>query len=247
MYENYPFWHTFFTELGFRVVLSTESTRDVYEQGIASIPSETACYPAKISHGHIMDLIEKNVDFIFYPSVFYEKKEDDGADNHLNCPVVIGYSEVIKHNVDEVMDEDLLFLNPFISFDNRRGLANRLRDELQEFNISNREIKKAVDRAWNELMNYKRDIEKKGEETLNKIEEDGIRGIVLAGRPYHIDPEINHGIPELIKSLGMAVLTEDSIAHLANAKRPLRVLDQWTYHSRLYRLPSLLPLRKTWS
>ncbi|HHV39570.1 MAG TPA: 2-hydroxyacyl-CoA dehydratase [Tepidimicrobium sp.] len=235
MYENYPFWHTFFTELGFRVVLSTESTRDVYEQGIASIPSETACYPAKISHGHIMDLIEKNVDFIFYPSVFYEKKEDDGADNHLNCPVVIGYSEVIKHNVDEVMDEDLLFLNPFISFDNRRGLANRLRDELQEFNISNREIKKAVDRAWNELMNYKRDIEKKGEETLNKIEEDGIRGIVLAGRPYHIDPEINHGIPELIKSLGMAVLTEDSIAHLANAKRPLRVLDQWTYHSRLYR------------
>ncbi|NLJ77818.1 MAG: 2-hydroxyglutaryl-CoA dehydratase, partial [Tissierellia bacterium] len=235
MYENYPFWHTFFTELGFRVELSTESTREVYERGISSIPSETACYPAKISHGHIMDLIEKDVNFIFYPSIFYEHREDDGADNHLNCPVVIGYSEVIKHNVDEVMDEDLLFLNPFVSFDDRRGLFNRLRDELEGFEIPNREMRRAVNSAWDELMAYREDIRREGERILHTMEERGIRGIVLAGRPYHIDPAINHGIPELIKSLGMAVLTEDSVAHLANLERPLRVLDQWTYHSRLYR------------
>ena len=235
MYENYPFWHTFFTELGFRVVLSTESTREVYEKGIASIPSETACYPAKISHGHIMDLIEKDIDFIFHPAVFYEHKEDQSVDNHVNCPVVIGYSEVIKHNVDEVMHEDILFLNPFVSFDDKKGLGKRLRDELKDFHIPKREIKKATDSAWEELMNYKRDIEKKGQETLKIMEEEGLHGIVLAGRPYHIDPEINHGIPELIISLGMAVLTEDSVAHLATPARPLRVLDQWVYHSRLYR------------
>ena len=240
MYENYPFWYTFFTQLGFRVVLSTESTREVYEKGIASIPSETACYPAKISHGHIMDLIEKDIDFIFYPAVFYENKEDEGADNHVNCPVVIGYSEVIKHNVDEVMHDDILFLNPFISFDDKKGLEKRLKDELKIFEIPNREIRNATDLAWEELLNYKRDIEKKGEETLKIIEEENLHGIVLAGRPYHVDPEINHGIPELITSLGMAVLTEDSVAHLAKPERPLRVLDQWVYHSRLYRAASFV-------
>ena len=240
MYENYPFWHTFFTDLGFRVVLSIESNREVYEKGISSIPSETACYPAKISHGHIMDLISKNIDFVFYPAVFYEHKEDKEVDNHVNCPVVIGYSEVIKHNVDEVMHEDILFLNPFISFDDKGGLKKRLRDELKDFDIPYREIRQAVDKAWNELMAYKKDIEKKGEETLKIMEEEGLKGIVLAGRPYHIDPEINHGIPELITSLGMAVLTEDSIAHLAKPERPLRVLDQWVYHSRLYRAASFV-------
>ena len=240
MYENYPFWHTFFTDLGFRVVLSRESTREVYEKGIASIPSETACYPAKISHGHIMDLIEKGIDFIFYPAVFYEHKEDENADNHVNCPVVIGYSELIKHNVDEIMHGDILFLNPFISLDDKKGLEKRLGDELKDFKIPRREIKKATDKAWEELRNYKRDIEKKGEETLKIIEEEGIHGIVLAGRPYHIDPEINHGIPELITSLGMAVLTEDSIAHLDTPARPLRVLDQWVYHSRFYRAASFV-------
>ncbi|HSH35542.1 acyl-CoA dehydratase activase, partial [Schnuerera sp.] len=151
MYENYPFWHTFFTNLGFRVVLSNESNREVYEKGISSIPSETACYPAKISHGHIMDLIEKDIDFIFYPSIFYEKKEDDEVDNHVNCPVVIGYSEVIKHNVDEVMHDDILFLNPFLSFDNKSGLKKRLNDELKVFDIPFKEIKIAVDTAWDEL------------------------------------------------------------------------------------------------
>ncbi|MCF6464489.1 2-hydroxyacyl-CoA dehydratase [Clostridium sp. Cult2] len=244
IYENYPFWYTFFTDLGFRVQLSTESNREVYEKGISSIPSETACYPAKISHGHIMDLIEKDIDFIFYPAVFYEHKEDKEVDNHVNCPVVIGYSEVIKHNVDEVMHKDVLFLNPFISFDSKLGLKKRLKDELKDFDIPYREIRQAVDKAWDELMAYKKDIERKGEETLKIMEGEGIKGIVLAGRPYHIDPEINHGIPELVTSLGMAVLTEDSIAHLAKPERPLRVLDQWVYHSRLYRAASFVATQK---
>ena len=240
IYENYPFWHTFFTELGFRVELSTHSSREVYEKGISSIPSETACYPAKISHGHIMDLIEKDIKFIFYPAVFYENKEDKEADNHVNCPVVAGYSEVIKHNVEELKKEDILFLNPFISFDDKKGLKKRLNDALKYFSIPSREIKKAVDKAWVEMTNYKEDIQAKGEETLKIMEEEGIKGIVLAGRPYHIDPAINHGIPGLITSLDMAVLTEDSIANLSKTDRPLRVLDQWTYHSRLYRAASFV-------
>lgn len=240
IYENYPFWHTFFTELGFRVVLSSHSNRETYEKGISSIPSETACYPAKISHGHIMELLEKDIKFIFYPSIFYEHREDEETDNHVNCPVVIGYSEVIKHNVEELKDDDVMFLNPFLTFDDKEGLKKRLRDELKPLSVSNREIKKAVDKAWDELMAYKRDMERKGEETLKYMEEEGIRGIVLAGRPYHIDPEINHGIPALITSLGMAVLTEDSVAHLAKPDRPLRVLDQWVYHSRLYRAASFV-------
>lgn len=235
IYENYPFWHRFFTELGFRVELSKESSRRVYEIGLASIPSETACYPAKISHGHIIDLINKDIKFIFYPSVFYEEKEDHLSDNHLNCPVVTGYPEVIKHNIQELRDKDILFLNPFISFDNKNSLRRELHKSLKVFNISKREINKATEKAWEEMYRYKLDIRLKGEETLKYIKEKKIKGIVLAGRPYHIDPAINHGIPNLINSLGLAVLTEDSIDHLEGLPQPLRVLDQWTYHSRLYR------------
>ncbi|MFS8540993.1 MAG: acyl-CoA dehydratase activase-related protein, partial [Tissierellales bacterium] len=235
MYEHYPFWHAFFTELGFRVELSSESKRDIYEKGISSIPSETACYPAKISHGHIMDLIERGIKFIFYPSIFYDRKEDDEADNHLNCPVVIGYPDVLKMNIEELNQNGIIFKNPFLNFDDKEGLKRRLYDELKEFNISQQEINAAVDKAWNERIKFKEDIQKKGEEVLQYIKEKGIKGIVLAGRPYHLDKAINHGIPELITSLGMAVLTEDSIAHLGKTERPLRVLDQWVYHARLYR------------
>ncbi len=244
MYEHYPFWHTFFTELGFRVELSSESTRKIYEKGISSIPSETACYPAKISHGHIMDLIERGLKFIFYPSIFFDKKEDERADNHVNCPVVIGYPDVLKHNVEELKDEDILFMNPFLSFDDKEGLKNRLVEELAKLNISRDEIVKAVDKAWEERLKVKEDIRKKGEETLEYIEREGIKGIVLAGRPYHLDKAINHNIPGLINSLGMAVLTEDSIAHLGQVERPLRVLDQWVYHGRLYRAASFVAQRK---
>lgn len=235
IYENYPFWHTFFTDLGFRVELSKSSSRSVYEDGLSSIPSETACYPAKMVHGHIMDLIDRDIDFIFYPSVFYEEKEDKSSDNHLNCPVVAGYPEVIKHNVEELREKNILFLNPFVSFEKKKPLEKALVNSLSSFNISNREIKDALNKAWNELKDYKNDIRLEGEKTVKYLNENKIKGIVLGGRPYHIDPAINHGIPSLITSLGMAVLTEDSIDHLGEVDRPLRVLDQWTYHSRLYR------------
>lgn len=235
MYENYPFWHTFFTELGFRVELSKQSSRKVYEDGISSISSETACYPAKISHGHIIDLIKKDVDFIFYPNIFYEYKEDESADNNVNCPVVAGYPEVIKHNTDELHENDVDFYNPLLSFNDRKSFKKQLKESLQSFNISSRELNIALDKAWAEDGRYKKDIRDKGEEVVKYLDENNLKGIVLAGRPYHIDPAINHGIPNVVTSLGMAVLSEDSVEHLAVTERPLRVLDQWTYHSRLYR------------
>ena len=234
MYENYPFWVTFFTKLGFRVVLSDPSSQEIYEKGMETIPSESVCYPGKLVHGHIMNLIEKDVDFIFYPSLTYAKKEDSGADNHYNCPIVISYPEVIKNNVDDLREKDIIYLKPFLPFDQKKKLAKRLYDELEAFDISWKELYESVERAWEELEAFKADIRENGEHTLQYIRENGIKGIVLAGRPYHIDPQINHGIPELINSLGMAVLTEDSIAHLGEVERPLRVVDQWTYHTRLY-------------
>lgn len=241
IYENYPLWHSFFTSLGYRVVLSDHSSREVYEKGLASITSETACYPAKLSHGHIEDLIEKDVDFIFYPSVFYEKKEYKKADNHVNCPVVTGYPEVIRNNVEGLEEKNIRLVNPFISLENKKKLAKRLYEELDFLGRDKKEIRNALDRAWEEEKRYKSDVRKKGQEVLREIEEKGQRAIVLAGRPYHIDPEINHGIPELINSLGWAVLSEDSIL---DEKRDLedktRVLDQWVYHSRLYRAAEIV-------
>lgn len=243
IYENYPFWHTFFTQLDFSVVLSCNSSRKVYEKGLESIPSDTACYPAKMVHGHIIDLVERGVDFIFYPSVYYEVKEDIDSDNHLNCPVVTGYTEVIKHNIEDLKGKNILFLNPFITFEDKRHLKIQIVDSLRDFSIDEREIDKALEKAFIELKRYREDVKRKGREVLKYIEDKNIIGIVLGGRPYHIDPAINHGIPELINSLGMAVLTEDSVEQLAKVDRPLRVLDQWTYHSRLYRAASFVSER----
>lgn len=233
MYENYPFWHTFFTSLGFRVVLSSKSSREIYEKGIETITSETACYPAKLTHGHIEDLIEKGVKFIFYPAVFYEEKQFKNADNTLNCPVVAGYSEVIKNNVDQIIDGKIKFMNPFISFDDRKKLENRLAEVFKD--IPSREIKIAVRNAYEEEDRFRLDVLNYGRKTLEYIKEHNIKGIVLCGRPYHVDPEINHGIPELINQLGLAVLSEDSVAKNVEIDGRLRVLDQWNYHSRLYR------------
>ena len=241
MYENYPFWHTFFTSLGYEVVLSDQSSREIYEKGIESIPSETACYPAKITHGHIENLIAKGVKFIFYPSVFYEEKQYEKADNTLNCPVVAGYSEVIKNNLENLREHDVQFMNPFISFDDRKKLVKRLSEVFPSIPVT--ELQYAVGAAYEEADRYRSDLRSEGERTLKEIEEKGIKGIVLAGRPYHIDPEINHGIPELITSLGLAVISEDSIAHLEDMQSKLRVLDQWTYHSRLYRAAQIVGQR----
>ena len=243
IYENYPFWHTFFTNLGFKVVLSGESSREMYSKGIESISSETACYPAKISHGHVEDLIEKGIKFIFYPSIFYENREFKKVDNQLNCPVVSGYPEVISNNMDSILENNVTFMHPFLTFESKRKMTQRLVEELQEIEvegniikISQDEIKRAADRAWKEQENYNYDIKEAGKKALDWIDEHDKKAIVLCGRPYHVDPEINHGISELITQMGLAVLTEDSIAYnIEDLSEDIRVLDQWAYHSRLYR------------
>ncbi len=232
MYEDYPFWFTFFTKLGFRVVLSPASTRAIYEMGIESIPSESECYPAKISHGHIEWLIGQNVDFIFYPALFYERNEFKEAGNHYNCPIVTSYSENIKNNVEAITTGKVKFRNPFMNFSSKETISYALKKEFKD--ISGAQIEEAVALAWDELAKTREDVRREGEKALKYLEETGKHGIVLAGRPYHIDPEINHGIPDLITSYDIAVLTEDSISHLGKVDRPLIVMDQWMFHSRLY-------------
>ncbi len=232
MYEDYPFWFTFFTKLGYRVVLSPLSNRKIYELGIESIPSESECYPAKLAHGHVTWLIRQGVKFIFYPALFYERNEFEDANNHYNCPIVTSYSENIKNNVEEIGSGEIVFRNPFMSFRDVGTITDALTKEFSE--IPHSEITAACNAAWEELLKVRKDIQTKGEEVLAYLTETKKRGIVLAGRPYHIDPEINHGIPELITSYDIAVLTEDSISHLAAPERPLIVSDQWMYHSRLY-------------
>ncbi|HBA10152.1 MAG TPA: 2-hydroxyglutaryl-CoA dehydratase [Eubacterium sp.] len=233
MYEDYPFWFTFFTELGYRVVLSPSSNRKIYELGIESIPSESECYPAKLAHGHVTWLIRQGIKFIFYPALFYERNEFEDANNHYNCPIVTSYAENIKNNVEELKTENIDFRNPFMSFESEEKISKRLVEEFSSY-IPAAEIKSAVKAGWDEMMACRQDVRNKGEEVIAYLNETGKRGIVLAGRPYHVDPEVNHGIPELINSYGLAVLTEDSVAHLGTVERPLIILDQWMYHSRLY-------------
>ena len=232
MFENYPFWYTFFTELKYQVVLSPTSTRKIYELGIESIPSESECYPAKLAHGHVTWLIKNGVKFIFYPCIPYERNEFPDAVNHYNCPIVTSYAENIKNNVDELHDPSITFMNPFLALTSEEIVTKRLTEIFPD--IPESEVKEAAHKAWEEMAAVHKDIEKKGEETLQYLKETGRRGIVLAGRPYHIDPEIHHGIPDLINSYGVAVLTEDSVSHLVPVERPIRVNDQWMYHSRLY-------------
>jgi len=234
MFENYPFWFTFFTSLGFQVTVSPRSSRSLYEMGCSTIPSDTACFPAKLVHGHIAALIDQGIKHIFYPSIIYERLEQKNANNHFNCPMVISYPDVIKNNMDIIRDRDINLMNPFLPYNNKKQLGARLYELLRDWNIPQKEIRRAVERAWEEDRCFKADIRQKGEEVLAYLARTGKHGIVLAGRPYHLDPEINHGIPEIINSMGMAVLTEDSIAHLGEVKRPIRVIDQWMYHSRLY-------------
>ncbi len=249
-YENYPFWHTFFTKMGYAVVPSDPSTKATYEAGIESMPSESVCYPAKLSHGHIMNLLAKGVDFIWMPCVRWERTEDETAGNHYNCPIVMSYPQALGLNVDELSRPDVEFLNPFLPYDNKRELKRRLyeilkkREEeakagghpLQGDPITRSAVDAAVNDAWRADLEFKETMRAAGDAALAWIEADDHRhGIVLAGRPYHVDPEINHAIPELIQGFGFAVLTEDSVAHHMRPERPIRVVDQWMYHSRLYR------------
>lgn len=235
MYEDYPFWFTFLTNLGFRVIISEKSTRSTYEKGMESMPSESVCYPAKLSHGHIESLIEQGIKTIFYPCIPYSRKEYEKADNHYNCPIVISYSEVLKNNVENLKREDIKFINPFLPFE-KKNLVKKIMelDEFKEYNFTKAELTEAAEKAEAEYQKCKKDIRAKGAETVRYLEENNLKGIVLAGRPYHVDPEINHGIDTLITSLGLAVLTEDSVSDKTEVKRPIRAVDQWVYHARLY-------------
>ena len=251
MYENYPFWHAFFTKLGFRVVLSDQTNGKTYDAGIESMPSESVCYPAKLSHGHIMNLIGKDPDFIWMPCICWERKEDQAATNHYNCPIVMSYPQALELNVDELgRDTEVEFLDPFLPYDKKGELKRRLYEVVSEqrerdaaegrgrvrgAHITRAEIDAAVNAAWEADVEFHDAMHRKGDEALRWIEEHHGHGIVLAGRPYHNDPEINHAIPELVHSFGFAVLTEDSIAHKMHPERPIRVVDQWMFHSRLYR------------
>ena len=244
MYENFPFWFTFFTKLGYSIKLSPPSNHKIYELGIESIPSESECYPAKLAHGHVQWLINEGVKFIFYPCIPYERQEFKSSDNHYNCPIVTSYPENIKNNMDPIVEHQVDFLRPFLALTNETTITEGLIREFEHaYHIPVSQIREAAHAAWSELSACRADIRKKGEETLKWLDETGNRGIVLAGRPYHVDPEVNHGIPEMITSYGLAVLTEDSVSHLHEVERPIIVMDQWMYHSRLYAAANFVKTR----
>ena len=235
LYENYPYWATFFRHLGFRVVVSPFSTRAIYEMGMESIPSESECYPAKLAHGHVEWLAQHGVTTIFHPCVFYEYQETPNAQNHYNCPMVVSYPENLKNNVEAITSGQVRYIRPFIAFTSEKTAEERLVKLCRDvWDIPAAEVRAAARAAWSEQRRAKADIRAEGRRLLAEMERAGKRGIVLAGRPYHIDPEINHGIPELIASCGLYVFTEDSLPLDTPPQRPLRVVDQWVFHSRLY-------------
>ena len=267
MYENYPFWFTLLTTLGFKVMISGRSSHELFETGIESIASENICYPAKLVHGHIKWLINKGIKTIFYPCVSYEENLVPNTDNHYNCPVVANYPLVVGANVPELREDGVRYMHPYFNLANHELMVDRIVEEFAWANVTREEAETAVKAAYAEDKVFKHDVQQEGLTALAYMKEHNCRGIVLAGRPYHIDPEINHGIPETICSLGMVVLSEDSICELhpgeklnltefrsegeadprsKNAARfrhvgdrtvtkmPLRVTNQWAYHSRLY-------------
>ena len=232
MYEDFPFWFTFFNQLGCEVVLSDYTTKDQYNKAIDTIPSDTACYPAKAVHGHIRDLAQAQVDLIWYPCIQHGPKEFS-RDNNYHCPMVISYPELIRNNMQDVMGKTP-FYAPFLPLADKKSLVPALVKALKELPFSKSEISSAVDTAWAEQEKCKADYREMTKKTVSRLVAEQVPTIVLAGRPYHLDSGINHGIPELITSLGMAVLTEDGVAPLGKDIKHLRVVDQWSYHSRLY-------------
>ena len=232
MYEDFPFWFTFFNQLGCEVVLSNYTTKDQYNKAIDTIPSDTACYPAKAVHGHIRDLAQTQVDLIWYPCIQHGPKEFS-RDNNYHCPMVISYPELIRNNMQDVMGKTP-FYAPFLPLADKKSLVPALVKALKELPFSKSEISSAVDAAWAEQEKCKADYREMTKKTVSRLVAEQVPTIVLAGRPYHLDSGINHGIPELITSLGMAVLTEDGVAPLGKDIKHLRVVDQWSYHSRLY-------------
>lgn len=245
MYENYPFWFTTLSKLGYRVMISGRSSHPLFEKGMESIASENICYPAKLNNGHVEDLVERGVKRIFDPCIRFEQVSVADADAHFNCPVVASYPEVIRANVESLREKDVELISPFLSLADPDKLAERLAEVLASDGVSVEEAREAVAAGLEEDAAFHADVRRMGEEALAYMAEHHVPGIVLAGRPYHVDPEIHHGIPEMINSLGMAVLTEDSVAHLGAdlLERPLRVRDQWMFHSRLYQAAAFVASR----
>ena len=229
-YELLPFWHAFFTKLGFEVIISGESNRKMYFSGQHTIPSDTVCYPAKIAHGHIEALLEKKPDFIFWPCMTYNLSEPN-TDNRFNCPVVAYYPELMKANHSGLNDKN--FCNPYLDINNRKNVINVMKKTLAEYGVQ-KAIPQAVDAGYQALVDFRKEMTAKAREIIAQARAEGRKIIVLAGRPYHLDKEINHGIHKLITSLGLAVISEESIAPLGKMPH-LHVYNQWTYHSRLYR------------
>ncbi len=242
IYEHYPFWFTLFTNLKFQVIISPRSNKKIYELGMQTIPSESLCYPAKLANGHVQSLIDQGIKNIFYPSVILE--DDNENNNKYSCPVITSYPEVIKSNMDSIKENDINFIHPFINFSTEKTLFKNLKFLLKEFDVDKNELKDAIKLAFLELENYNEELLKKTKEVINKIEKENDKAIVLSGRPYHLDPEVNHGIDEIIISQGINVLSEDSISKLNKDKLNLRVIDQWNYHSRLYKTANYVAKHK---
>ncbi|MBR4384821.1 MAG: 2-hydroxyacyl-CoA dehydratase, partial [Selenomonadaceae bacterium] len=232
IYEDYPFWHTFLTELGYRVELSAKSSAQIFYKGITTITSDSLCYPAKLAHGHVMDLVERGLKKIFYPCAPYNF--DTRSDNFYNCPIVASYAENIRNNMDILQERGIKFMQPFLPVHDMKKLKKRLAEEFKSEGVSSKEISAAVDKAQAELENYRRDVKNFGDELLKRLEQTGEHAILLVGRPYHIDPEINHGIAEMIQSYGLPILSEDAIYHMPVDAPKISVVNQWSYHARLY-------------
>ena len=235
MYEDYPFWFTFFDKLGYGVTLSGKSTAQMYYKGMATVPSDSLCYPAKLAHGHIMDLIEQGVTKIFYPCEPYNQEDaSHGETKNFNCPIVASYPENIRLNMDILREKQIEFIQPFLPLNDKKRLTERLKEELKKENIPAAEIRSAVEAAYAELEHYRADVRQYGEEILARLEKTGEQAIMLVGRPYHLDPEINHGIPEMIESYNLPIISEDAVYHLPVKNHRLHVVNQWSYHARLY-------------
>ena len=241
MYEDFPFWAAFFGKLGYDIVLSGKSNPMIYYKGMSTIPSDSLCYPAKLVHGHVMDLVEKGVKRIFYPCMPYNMEDDvNHTGNHYNCPVVASYAENIRNNMDVLRNENIEFIEPFLPINNPKKMLQRL-TEVEFFksdNITSKELKAAMDAGYKELEQYREDVRNKGKEILQTAKEKNLPVILLVGRPYHIDPEINHGIPEMIQSYNLAIVSEDSVYHMDTPKDELSIVNQWSYHARLYHAAS---------
>lgn len=233
MYELLPFWHAFFSELGFEVYTSPFSNRNLYLQGQASIPSDTVCFPAKLMHGHIEELIDMGIDIVFYPCMSYNINEDK-TDNHYNCPVVAYYPEVLQANMPNITK--LTYIYDYLGIHNKKAFPIKVKEMLDKYfdNISFKEVIKACKKAYEAYDDFLEKIYSKGWEMIEEARSLNIPIIVLAGRPYHIDPEISHGIDQLISSFDRAVISEEVIASKIDKKVKVNVLNQWTYHGRLY-------------